>query len=179
MNNYKIIDNEVFIEIRNIKRKVILETVIDSNKLEDLLNLNISWSAFFDKGTNKYYVYGTLYYGIKNGKPKYKRIQLHRFLMNEHNPKILIDHIDRNPLNNKIENLRRANNSENSKNRNGANSNNTSGFRNVIKRSGFWRVQLQVDGKNKLFPEKFEDVHEAGKFAEKMRRKHYGEFKGI
>ena len=64
-------------------------------------------------------------------------------------------------------------------NRSGKNKNNTSGYRNVsyIKGEGKYIVQLQVDGKNKRLGE-FDDVHEAGKFAEEMRKKYYGKYKG-
>ena len=38
-------------------------------------------------------------------------------------------------------------------------------------------VQLQINRKNKILGY-FDDVHEAGRFAEEMRQKYYGEFKG-
>jgi hypothetical protein len=41
----------------------------------------------------------------------------------------------------------------------------------------WWVVQLQIEGKNERLG-KFKDVHEAGKFAEEMRQKYYGEFAG-
>ena len=52
------------------------------------------------------------------------------------------------------------------------------GYRNVcwIKRENMWVVQLQIDGKNKRlakFPK--DKLEEAGKFAEEMRKKYYGE----
>ena len=43
-----------------------------------------------------------------------------------------------------------------------------------------WKVQLQVDGKGKIlgmFPE--DKLEEAGRFAEKMRQKYYGEYAGF
>ena len=40
-----------------------------------------------------------------------------------------------------------------------------------------WIVQLQVDGKNTKLGT-FTDVDEAGAFAEEMREKYYGKFKG-
>jgi hypothetical protein len=38
--------------------------------------------------------------------------------------------------------------------------------------------EKHIDGKNKLFSEKFIDVHDAGNFAQKMREKYYQEYKG-
>jgi hypothetical protein len=46
-----------------------------------------------------------------------KNIRLHRFLMDETNPKVIIDHIDNNPLNNTRQNLRRSDLQKNSQNR--------------------------------------------------------------
>lgn len=42
-----------------------------------------------------------------------------------------------------------------------------------------WIVQLQINGKNSVlgkFP--LDKIEEAGKFAEEMRKKYYGEFAG-
>lgn len=45
-----------------------------------------------------------------------KQLRLNRFLMNETDPKIVIDHEDGNPLNNGLENLRRTNSQGNAEN---------------------------------------------------------------
>jgi hypothetical protein len=44
--------------------------------------------------------------------------------------------------------------------------------------AGYYRIQLQIEGRNHIFPEKFKDVDKAGKFAEKMRKKYYGKYAG-
>lgn len=54
---------------------------------------------------------------ITNGSVSNGHKRLSRFLMDETNPKILIDHIDNNPLNNTRENLRRSDSQKNSQNR--------------------------------------------------------------
>jgi len=46
-----------------------------------------------------------------------KSLRIHRYFMNETNPKILIDHIDGNPCNNTLTNLMRATSKENSENK--------------------------------------------------------------
>lgn len=67
--------------------------------------------------------------------------------------------------------------SENSRNRKGPNRNGKSGYRNVSWIDGKWCVQLQVDGKNTCFG-KYDDVHEAGRRAEEVRKQIYGEHAG-
>lgn len=61
-----------------------------------------------------------------------------------------LDHIDGNPANNRIDNLRDANNSENAQNR-GVRSNNRSGFIGVhwYKQSKKWRAEIRINGKQK------------------------------
>jgi hypothetical protein len=87
------------------------------------------------------------------------------------------DHYNHDTLDNREENLRPSSNSNNNKHRKGANSNNKSGYRNVCFVEGKWIVQLQINGKNTRLGS-FDDVHEAGKFAEEMRKQYYGEYAG-
>lgn len=59
--------------------------------------------------------------------------------------------------------------------------NNRSGYRNVCweKKSKRWIVQLQVNGKNTVLKKfKENELEEAGKYAEKMRKELYGKFAG-
>ena len=88
-----------------------------------------------------------------------------------------VDHENNDTLDNRKSNMRVVEESNNSKNRKSRNRNNKSGYRNVSLIKGKWVVQLQIDGKNKRLGS-FDDVHEAGKFAEEMRQKYYGEFAG-
>ena len=89
-----------------------------------------------------------------------------------------IDHVNRDIKDCRKENLRVITVKQNATNRTGRNRNNTSGYRNVCwdKKNDRWIVQLSVDGKNKCFgrfPK--EQLKEAGKFAEQMRKEVYGE----
>ena len=93
----------------------------------------------------------------------------------------VIDHINHNTLDNRKENLRVIADSNNSKNRKTKNSNNKSGYRNVSwsKSENAWKVQISINGKNtylKSFP--YEQLEEAGRYAEEMRQKYYGEYAG-
>ena len=146
------------------------EVIIDSEDLEKFLTYKYKWGVYFDPHINSFYVRATVY--------GYGNVYLHRFLLNLDESNVFVDHKTNNTLDNRKKNLRQSTSGNNSKNRKSANSNNTSGYRNVSFINGHWRVQLQVDGKNKLFPEKFEDLHEAGTFAKQMRLKYYGEFAG-
>ncbi len=76
-----------------------------------------------------------------------KIIYLHRFLLNVYNDDI-IDHINKNPLDNRRNNLRIADLSLNRINSK-TNSNNTSGFRGVLYRkdSKKWEANIRINGK--------------------------------
>ena len=181
MAKRKIYDYETVGKITRINLKDkngnIYVCIIDTEKLSDFLDFEYAWSISFHGGRNCYYVRSTVYLGMVDGKPKYKGVLLHDFLLGFPDTQH-IDHKNNNSLDNRIKNLRLATKDDNGRNRKNKNSNNTSGYRNVSFIRDYWRVQLQVDGKNKIFPERFENVHEAGEFAEKMRRKYYGRFSG-
>lgn len=87
-----------------------------------------------------------------------------------------IDHIDGNPLNNKIENLRQATKKENAYNSKIFKTN-TSGVKGVSwnKNRKKWHVRLRVDGTSKSFGYFF-DIKVAKFIAETMRHKYHKEF---
>ena len=93
--------------------------------------------------------------------------------------KVNIDHINHDTLDNRRNNIRITLYNNNSTNRKGKNSNNKTGFRNVCKIKDWYRVQLQINGKNHLFKEKFDNAENAGIFAEQMRQKYYKDFAGF
>ena len=90
-------------------------------------------------------------------------------------PKI-IDHINRNKSDNRIENLRSATKQENCRNRD-INNTNKSGIRNVCwhKQSKKWCVQLAIDGKCVTIG-RFKDIELAELVAVEARNKYYKEF---
>lgn len=176
-NNYIINDGgTVSIELRR-RNKENLWTIIDCENLEYVMEL--TWCARYNDANNMYYASHTIY--SKEAKTTTGTIDLQYYLLNrEKDPNISIDHINNNSLDNRMSNLRKSITKENLKNRNGANSNNKSGYRNVayIKNSKHpYRVQLMVNGKNTILGH-FEDVDEAGIYAEEMRQKYYGDFAG-
>ncbi len=154
------------------------DVILDTKNLDRVLNYKYKWGICFDPSTNGFYARTTVYVGTINKKPKYKMLYLHVFLSGEIEEKQEIDHKNTNTLDNREENLRPTAKHNNDKNRNSKNSNNKSGYRNVSLIHKYYRVQLQINGVNTMFHERFTDVHEAGKFAQEMREKYYGEFSG-
>lgn len=180
-NEYTINDNivTIYLSDRLGNRK---ETYIDLEDLQRIKNLDLHWHYAYHKSVGEYYVCATQHLGLIDGKRKSKNILLHQMILSSigNGRKFGIDHIDHNTFNNCKNNLRIITNSNNSRNRNGANTNNKSGYRNVSWNKSLkkWVIQLQVNGKNHIFEEKFDNVEDAGKFAEEMRIKYYGEYAG-
>lgn len=174
-NNY-IVDEENGIAKIELHRRNAdsLYAIIDLEDLERVINYPYTWFAQYNKDINNYYVRASVY----NTDIKHSEVMfLHQFVMDANGR--FVDHKNSDTLNNRKSNLRIVIDSNNSKNRKSKNSNNTSGYRNVSWSNSYnkWVVQMQIDKKNTLLG-KFDDVHEAGKFAEEMRKKYYGEFAG-
>ena len=172
-NNY-VIDKENNIAKIELHRrnKESLWTTIDLEDLEKVIGFSYTWFAKYNHTNDEYYAVASVYHPeLQQTRPIY----LHQFLTNANGKDV--DHINNDTLDNRKSNMRVVMESNNSRNRKGRNRNNKSGYRNVSLIKGKWVVQLQIDGKNKKLGS-FEDVHEAGKFAEEMRRKYYGEYSG-
>lgn len=171
-NKYEIIGDIVNIYMRKRTTGEVFITTINTCDLYKLEAYDVTFYPDWDNHTQGYYAYATQYLGMIDGKPKYKRPALHAIIAGDNNG-LGVDHINHNTLDNTRKNLEIRMGNSNAINRKGANKNGTSGYRNVSLIRGFWRVQLQVDGKNKLFPEKFEDAVEADSFAKEMRKLYY------
>ena len=74
----------------------------------------------------------------------------------------MIDHIDRNPSNNKLSNLRECTSSENNRNR-GKKSNCSSPYKGVCKSRGKWLASYRNLAKNRIFLGRFELEADAAK----------------
>ena len=109
-----------------------------------------------------------------------KNHQLHRIVWIYHNGDIpdemQVDHIDGNPLNNQIENLRLATQSQNNYNRK-KQSNNTSGVKGVVwsKQMKKWRAQIRINNKDK-FIGLFHTIEEAEAAVIAARKNLHGDF---
>jgi len=115
------------------------------------------------------------YRTIRFNKQAYFEHVLIFILFNDYRPP-LVDHIDGNPLNNLIENLREATSAQNQHNRKKPKTN-TSGIKNVSwhKTTKKWEVRIGVDNQ-RLYLGKFEDLELAELVAIEARNKYHKEF---
>ena len=179
MKNKSVCFGEYSIIYYTSRKNENFEIVVDNDVVERLKDDGHSVYCHWYKNSNAFYADITKYLGKDEfGKPKYKQLFLHKYIMGDAED-IIVDHISTKTLDNRRKNLRVISKENNCKNRKGKNSNNTSGYRNVTRMGKWWRIQLQINGKNKLFSEKFEDVNKAGEFALKMRQEYYGDFSGL
>ena len=108
-------------------------------------------------------------------KKSYKNHRLIFLFHKGYLPKIL-DHIDGNPLNNNIENLREATHQQNCQNRS-IQKNNKSGYKNIawIESEKRWKVKINSNNKSYYFG-MYKDLELAILVAEMARKKYHKEF---
>jgi hypothetical protein len=172
-NDYKVINNVVYLSLTNRHKDVIAKTLIDLEDLEYIKSLSLRFHAWWNFETRSYYAMATKYIGSVNGKIEHEMFYLHKLIARDNEN--VVDHRNGNSLDNRRWNLVVGTAERNSKNRKDCNMNNQSGYRNVSwnKTLCKWVVQLQIDGKNKIFDEKFDTPEEANVFAIQMRNKYY------
>lgn len=104
---------------------------------------------------------------------KETKIRLHHIVLPPTGDKI-IDHINRNKLDNRRENLRLATYSQNGMNR-GVNVNSSTGFKGAIKESGKYVSKITVDGRS-IYIGTFNTPEDAAKAYNVMAEVHFGEY---
>lgn len=130
-NLYKI--NKYYAEIIiDSKKYGIIKAKIDNQDIERCKE--IKW--YYAKNKDSEYIEGTY---------KGKKVKLHRYILNVKEKQILIDHINRNTLDNRKSNLRLATNKENSFNKS-IRSDNKSGYSGVDLRNNKWRAKIKYNG---------------------------------
>lgn len=101
----------------------------------------MKWHAHWSENNQSYYARGHL---------KGKKSLMHRVILGVSDPKVFVDHKNHDTLDNRRENLRLANASQNKQNGHGPYKNNvTAKVRGVSldRRSGKYRARVYVDGK--------------------------------
>ena len=106
----------------------------------------------------------------------YKVVKMHRYILGLTNPKHVVDHINGNTLDNRRNNLRICNNTENARNC-GLSKNNNSGFAGVqlIKKTGRYRARITVNRKE-IYLGHFKTLAEAVEARKKAEEMYFGEF---
>ena len=131
-NKYDIKDDGVHIYLRNKKHEVVAETIIDECDLERVIRHKWSLGSWGYAST------------IIDG----NNVLLQRFILDEYDKKKIPDHINRNTLDNRRENLRIVDKSMNAVNAD-IRSNNTSGVTGVSwsNNLSLWRAYINYKGK--------------------------------
>jgi len=144
--------------------------LIDDDKY-DLVS-QYKWFATYLPNGRCFYALTSIYVnGMK------KQLYLHRFLLGlEFGNKLQADHINKNTLDNRLENLRIATSAENCRNRR-KRRDNTSGYIGVSwhKRECKWRTQIKTDGIMKHIGY-FRNKHDAARAYNEAALKYHGEF---
>lgn len=110
-----------------------------------------------------------------------KRWYLHRVILGLFNPKLIVDHIDGNPLNNQRSNLRVVTNQQNCYNRDKS-THNTTGYKGIWKRTDgrnkCWTAEIKVE-KKKIHIGNFYTKEEAAEAYNKKAIELHKEFASI
>ena len=94
---------------------------------------------------------------IRNKRHKVHRLVAIHYIPNPEN-KPQVDHINRDPSDNRVENLRWATRTENEHNK-GISKNNTSGHKHISKYKKVWRFKYSNPYKNRYFKTKIDAIH--------------------
>jgi len=105
-----------------------------------------------------------------------KTVTMHRFIMNQTDPKIHIDHADGDGLMNCKFNLRVCSNQQNAMNRRRIN--NDSGFKGVSKNGGKWAAKI-MKNKQRFFIGNFPNPEAAARAYDQKAKELFGEFANL
>lgn len=111
---------------------------------------------------------------LPNGKSKQREIWMHREVLNITDKSILVDHKDRDGLNNQKSNLRPCTNSQNRRNAK-LQINNTSGYKGVCRDGRWYRARIIIN-KKRVSLGYFHNPVDAALAYDKAASEHYGEF---
>ena len=110
------------------------------------------------------------------GKNNYHEVRLHRLIMDAPDG-IEVDHINRNPRDNRKSNLRLCDRKQNKANT-GIISTNTSGYKGVSLHKGKWQASIRIDGRLRYLG-RYETKEEAAKAYDMVAFEVWGEFASL
>lgn len=113
------------------------------------------------------------YYKVES-RSNYKLVTLHRFILDNFDKTVNIDHKNRNPLDNRKDNLRACTQAQNM--RNCSTIGNKTGFRGVYKNHSKYRASISINNKTFHIPGNFSTPEEAAKVRDEYALKYSGEF---
>ena len=154
LNEFIVLKNHVEMLLYDKAGNETVRALIDFEDMEKLKN--IKWHLASEYIINK-----------KHGK-------MHRYIMNCKDEFIIIDHINRNVLDNRKSNLRECTKSENSRNRT-TQSNNKTGITGVSKDKDLFVAYISYEGK-RIFLGRFKNIDDAIKIRKEAEKKYFKEF---
>lgn len=151
----------------HFNKNVIMTSCFTVNDKIVKLNINPKEKEFLiDKEDYEMIKYYTFTYNKSTGYLRIringKEVNFHRYLMNIYDPKIFIDHIDGNKLNNSKSNLRISNAQKNSMNRN-KKINSKSKYFGISPKRKSWTASFTRENK-KIFEKTFKSEEEAARY---------------
>jgi hypothetical protein len=159
--------------MKTVQLSDVLVTIVSDRDFESVTFAG-PWRALVPPG--RYTTYAIR--DIRKPDGRWTTQRLHRFLLGVTDPKILVDHRDRDGLNNQRENLRIATNSQSNANQRKI-TGGSSRFRGVSRASKRrWRAVIRVNGKN-IRLGRFNDEVEAALAYDAAAREHFGEFANL
>jgi hypothetical protein len=103
---------------------------------------------------------------------------LGRYLLDAPHPKVFVDHIDGNSLDNRRSNIRLATPKQNAQNRKNY-KDTESGFKGVLKYGGGWQVRIKIDAANVVIAKRIPDIKMAAMIYDLAAIEHFGEFANL
>jgi len=135
------------------------------------------WHAWYNKNGDSFYAHHSVY--VKGESPRV--IRMHRHILGVTDTNLDVDHIDGDTLNNQKYNLRVCQSHQNTANQVNLRSDNTTGYRGVVKyfynNTKKWTAQLSNKGKV-IRLGYFDSPEEAAKAFDKAAKETRGEFCG-
>ena len=154
------------------------EIKIDDEDYEKYTQQNYVWDIVYRRRGVIRYVRvmqrGTV--GVVAARKQFKRQRIHRLIMGVTDPKIIVDHVNRDPLDNRKLNLRLCTVAENNRNSRPSSTRNTSGFKGVSRTmSKKWVARIQYNGKD-MHVGTFTTPQAAAEAYDKKASELFGEF---